>query len=293
MPLVLGFFGRLNWILDIFSHFRVYYCLAFLVIGIIAALLKKWKEAGVSLTLSLILFATFADLFIPTEKAQTSDGLKIASINLLSSNTNYQDVVEFINLNNFDVVFFQELNSKWKNELEAMEAEFILQEMFPREDNFGIGVFSKINESYVQEVDFSAVNIPSLVLTVLHNGRELKIINTHPLPPVGNSYFRARNDQFETLNRIIVNLNQEIVLIGDLNSTRFSPNFNLLMENGKLRDSRKGFGLLPTWHAQFPLISVTLDHAFITGGIEVRHRSVGPDIGSDHLPVVIEVGWKE
>ncbi len=290
--LVLGFFGRLNWVLDVFSHFRVYYFVAFLIIGIIALMLKKWREMGISFALSLVLFLTFADLFIPLEKAQPSEGLKIVSINLLSSNVNYQDVLKFISSNDFDVVFFQELNSKWKNELEAIGDEFILKEMFPREDNFGIGVYSKINGAYVQEVDFSTVNIPSLILTVQHIGREIKIINTHPLPPVGDSYFLARNDQFETLNRIIANMNQEIVLIGDLNSTRFSPNFNLLMRNGKLRDSRKGFGLLPTWHAQFPLISVTLDHAFITDGIEVSHRSVGPDIGSDHLPVFVEVGWK-
>lgn len=292
-PLVLGLLGRQNWFLDVFSHFRVYYFIAFLIIGIIAGILKKWREMGVSFALSVILFMTFVDLFISETEVQTSGGLKIASINLLSLNTNYQDVMEFIRSNDFDIVFFQELNSRWESELEEIRDGFIFQQMIPREDNFGIGVFSKMENTAIQETNFSTVNIPSLVLSIPFEGKELMIINTHPLPPVGESYFEARNEQFKILDRVISRLDDDVILIGDLNSTRFSPNFKLLLESGKLRDSRKGFGLLPTWHAQFPLISVTLDHALVTDGVEVLERGVGSNIGSDHLPVIIEVGWKK
>ena len=291
IPLLMGFFGSLNWILDVFSHFRVYYCTAFFLIGIIALILKKWKESGVSLILSSILLLSFVDLYLPVKESHSSAGLSIASINLLSSNNNFEEVIGFIKSNNFDVIFFQELNTKWEGELEILNDDFPTRAMFAREDNFGIGVISKINSAFVQEADFSSVNIPSLILTFPDNKEEVTIINTHPLPPVGSFYFNARNEQFEILNRIISKMDQQVVLIGDLNSTRFSPNFKRLLENGKLRDSRIGFGLLPTWHAQFPFISLTLDHAFVTDGIEVLDRRVGPDIGSDHLPVIIEVGW--
>lgn len=292
-PLILGLSGRKNWVFDVFSHFRVYYFIAFLIIGIIALTLKKWREMGVSFVLSVVLLLTFVDLFIPEKEVHSSEGLKIASINLLSLNTSYQDVIEFIRSNDFDIVFFQELNSRWKNELEEIGEGFVIQQMISREDNFGIGVFSKVENTAIQKTNFSTVNIPSLVLSIPFEGKELMVINTHPLPPVGESYFEARNEQFKILDRVISRLDNDVILIGDFNSTRFSPNFKLLLESGKLRDSRKGFGLLPTWHAQFPLISVTLDHALVTDGIEVLEREIGTNIGSDHLPVIIKVGWKE
>lgn len=292
VPLVLGFFGRFNWFLDVFSHFRVYYCIAFLVIGMLAFLFKHWKEGGASLILSLLLFLTFVDLYIPLKEVQTSGSLKIASINLLAQNNQHRKLNSFIKEEGPGIVFFQELTYLWASELEELKKEYPYNYVLPRNGSFGIGVFSKYEFKNLEGIDFVTTSFPSIVAELEIEGSVISIINTHPPPPVGSELHRIRNIQFDRLNDFISQSDKEIVLIGDLNSTRFSPNFRRLLENGKLRDSRKGFGLLSTWHAHYPLISVTLDHALVTDGVVVLNRTVGPDIGSDHLPVIVEVALK-
>ena len=293
IPLILGLFGRYNWFLDVFSHFRVYYCIAFLLVGLLALILKKWKEGGFSLVLSLILFLTFADLYISNKIGGTEIGLKITSINLFASNTEFEKLNLYVSEEEFDIIFFQELTHQWSSELEELKKVYPYHFFLPRNGSFGIGVLSKYEFQELEIIDLVASSYPSIAIDVSYKKEILSIINTHPPPPITQGLYRTRNFQFERINDLISKSSQEVVLIGDLNSTRFSPNFSLLFENGKLRDSREGFGLLPTWHAQFPLISVTLDHALVTDGLEVLNRRVGPEIGSDHLPVIIEVGWNQ
>ena len=45
LPFLLGFLGKYHWVLDGFSHFRVYYCFYFMLLGVGALSLKMKKEA--------------------------------------------------------------------------------------------------------------------------------------------------------------------------------------------------------------------------------------------------------
>ena len=55
----------------------------------------------------------------------------------------------------------------------------------------------------------------------------------------------------------------------------------------KLKNSRMGVGILPTWPAPVPLIPI--DHVLVSSDIKVRNISVGRDIGSDHLPLIVDL----
>lgn len=290
IPLLVGYLGKLNWMFDVFSHFRVYYILYFLFLGLIALLFKKKKEAIASAFLALLLMLTLAKFYLPNPGFTNEEGLKVTSINLLSSNQEYEKVIDFIKEGDFDVIFFQELNNAWEENLKQLQNEYPTNYMYPRNDNFGIGVFSRIPFYHIEKIDFSSSKIPSLLVSTSYKNQKLHILNTHPLPPIREYYFDSRNQQFKNLNAYVETFEGELLLLGDLNSTNFSPNFDLLLQNGRLRDSRKGFGLLPTWNAHWSLISITLDHALVTDGIEVINRGIGESIGSDHLPITIEVG---
>lgn len=292
LPLIIGFFGKLNWVFDVFSHFRMYYLIAFILICLSSVVFKKWKEAGFSGVVVLLLLFSIVKFYLPVDKTESPASLKVVSINLLSSNSEYQSVIEFVKKEDPDIIILQELNSKWQRELAQLNELYHVQKMIPRPDNFGIGIMSRTPLHDIQEVDLSTVGVPSLFVSALFDGKEFSILATHPLPPVGSSYFKARNDQFDSLNTFVKGFEGEMLLIGDLNSTIFSPNFSRLMKNGRLRDSRLGFGLLPTWHAGNPLISVTLDHALVTDGLIVSDRRTGKYIGSDHLPVIVAVALK-
>jgi len=53
-----------------------------------------------------------------------------------------------------------------------------------------------------------------------------------------------------------------------------------------LKDGRSGFGIHPTWPAQFSLMGIPIDHLLISPELSVHHFTTGPHVGSDHLPVL-------
>jgi endonuclease/exonuclease/phosphatase (EEP) superfamily protein YafD len=254
---------------------------------------KAWTESGVTIALVLLLSIPLISFYTSSTTSEAKGGIKIASINLLASNTDVQSVTEFIMQNNFDVLVFLEFTPEWEKALKKLNRKYPNQVLKPIQGVYGLGIYSKPAVTNSELLFFFRDHIPSIFVELEHQGDTLGILATHPPPPIGKELSQVRNEQFKEISRFSRIYKKELLVIGDLNSTSFSPNFRLLFEDGRLRDSREGFGLLPTWNARWFPISVALDHALVTEGIEVLNRTTGTDIGSDHLPVVIEVGLRK
>jgi endonuclease/exonuclease/phosphatase (EEP) superfamily protein YafD len=56
-----------------------------------------------------------------------------------------------------------------------------------------------------------------------------------------------------------------------------------------LCDTRAGFGLQASFPAWSAVMRIPIDHVLASCSIGVRDRWIGPDIGSDHLPVLIDL----
>lgn len=74
------------------------------------------------------------------------------------------------------------------------------------------------------------------------------------------------------------------------------------MSKTGLKNSRQGFGLLPTWpiktnyppYAKIPsfltgLLSIPIDHCLISPDIKVAKTRTGPNVGSDHRPLITDL----
>jgi endonuclease/exonuclease/phosphatase (EEP) superfamily protein YafD len=83
-----------------------------------------------------------------------------------------------------------------------------------------------------------------------------------------------------------------MILLGDLNTTAWSHAFQKLVKQMDLKDSRKGYGLQITWPSMMPILGITIDHCLISDTISVLDHKIGPNIGSDHYPVYVEVGME-
>jgi endonuclease/exonuclease/phosphatase (EEP) superfamily protein YafD len=42
----------------------------------------------------------------------------------------------------------------------------------------------------------------------------------------------------------------------------------------------------PTWMAGFWPLALRIDHVLVSGGLCVEEARIGPDVGSDHRPVI-------
>ena len=82
------------------------------------------------------------------------------------------------------------------------------------------------------------------------------------------------------------------LLLGDLNTTPWSPYFRKLLRAGELRDSARWKGWNPTWNPGISWLQLPIDHCLVSDEIGVAERRVGPEIGSDHRGVVVDVFFR-
>jgi endonuclease/exonuclease/phosphatase (EEP) superfamily protein YafD len=175
------------------------------------------------------------------------------------------------------------------------------QKIVARQDNFGIALLSNTPWSTVSVETFSPAELPSLQAEFEHEGRSLTFLGTHPLPPGTSRMAADRNEQLREVakfaRRIALDADgqpaEHVVLAGDLNLTEHSPYFRDFLSISGLTDSRQGIGIQASWSARLPLLSLPLDHVLVSRELAVVSRRLGPHLGSDHRPVVVQLGWRE
>lgn len=289
---VLPYFIYHIWWIDIFSNFQVQYgvLLSFLILPFVFR--RKWKWVfflGVGIVFSC---SQIIPLYVNTSaeaKIEDANPISMMSINLLSANRNATAVINHIENKNPDILVLSEFNSYWDKQLVETLESYSYRHKVLREDNFGIGVWSKLPAS-MQTVYFNELQLPSILLQTKGAKNSFSLIATHPFPPVGQRQFEVRNKHLTHLAAFISRENfDNVAVIGDLNTSSFSKNFQLFKEKASLKDSREGFGILPSWPANAFLLQTTLDHALVSEDVSVLRREVGENIGSDHLPIYLEI----
>lgn len=115
------------------------------------------------------------------------------------------------------------------------------------------------------------------------------IVGLHAARPVGpESHWQ--DVQFAMVARLAARAPEgRAVVMGDLNTTPWSPAFRDLLSLGRLQDAALGSTFHATWRSRSPLFGLPLDHVLVGRGMAIRKRRVLPKTGSDHMPVVAEI----
>lgn len=290
--ILLSFFGYENWAFDLFAHFSVQYWILMFLAFAVLIVIKKQKTVLIFLPLFLYLSVEIGKLYVGGQKDSSIEkSVKISAINVLSSNTDYQKVIDFIHNENPEIVIIQEITPTWEEALKTALNQYPEQLIKSQNNNFGIALYSKIKLENLKIATLNGINLPSIRSDFKIKNKKITLLATHPVPPINQDYFNKRNHQLAEIATFCNSISNEIIVIGDLNTTSFSRHFKQLQKQSKLIDSRKGFGIQSTWSA-LNGINITLDHCLISKDLRVKSRKVGQNIGSDHLPILVEIGIK-
>jgi endonuclease/exonuclease/phosphatase (EEP) superfamily protein YafD len=115
----------------------------------------------------------------------------------------------------------------------------------------------------------------------------LTIVALHSRPPWDNHRLDQRDRTIA--ESISLAKDNRSVIVGDFNATPWSPVFRA-MDANHLHRADCGAPWRPTWRSQNPLFGLTLDQAWLGPAMGVVSCDLGPDIGSDHRPLVVVVG---
>ena len=291
----LSFAGRWFWLFELASHGRMQLLLGAAVVLLVFLLLRRWRGVVVTALLCVANGLPALPLFTARPPANAAAGtgqpLRLLVANVLTRNRQHDRLLQLVREQRPDLVLLQETDSIWLTAMTAgLGADYPHQVVHPRGDNFGIAAFSRLPLARGEVLHLGSAELPTVALRVTHDNAPLDILLTHTLPPVGRNSARLRDEQALAVAAECRRLGERVVMVGDFNVTPWSPMFADVLRDSGLADSCQGFGWQPTWPTRLPaMFRIPIDHCLHGAAVAVVDRRVGPDIGSDHLPLLLEL----
>jgi endonuclease/exonuclease/phosphatase (EEP) superfamily protein YafD len=215
--------------------------------------------------------------------------LRVASINVFFANGEYSRVTDFIRRERLDAVVLLEMNAEWRKALATLEKDYPHRYQTKGVADRGITLLSRlpVRDAGVLPIGVNAE--PAIQATLRAQGRDLRLYAVHTTWPIAPASAGRRNLQLGRLADQARGETLPLVILGDMNITPFSPHFQQLLVDGRLRSGSEGFGWQATWPTFLPLAGIQIDHALVNSRVAVEHFNRGAPIGSDHLPLVVDL----
>lgn len=286
------------------SPFRPQYTVLLALLATMGFALRHFRGAALVATFALfnawaILREAPAPFFHAHETNPPPARVRLA--NVLTSNRDPAALLQLIANEKPALVALLEIDRRWLASLEpALARDYPHRIARPRDDNFGLAVFSRHPLDDVQTLALVDPELPSLAFTFAEPDRAIRVLLTHPLPPGSTTAVRLRDRQLVAVGDWVVAAQGEtvappetppVLVLGDLNATPWCPPLRrLLASTGLRRAKSEPFGRsAATWPVSVPFLRIPLDHALCNEALTVTACRAGPDIGSDHFPLLIEV----
>ena len=282
-----------GWPYELACHFRLQYALLAGVSVVLFGGAHAWPPATLALGVALVNMRALGLRWVPglgrrrtpPPSGRTS---RVLVSNVWCLNQSSARLERLIHQAAPDVIVLVEMTPRWRAALRHQEATYPFIKVVTRPGGFGIACFSRIPMESAEVVRIGRVGLPSLVMRLRLDGRPLMLVATHPSSPLKFRRWQRRDQQLDAVARFAGQQSGPLLLMGDLNTTPWSPSFQQLLRLSKLRDSRVGYGVQASWPVWGPLLRIPIDHCLVSSGIVVHQRRRGPAIGSDHFPILVE-----
>jgi endonuclease/exonuclease/phosphatase (EEP) superfamily protein YafD len=288
----------LPW-MDLASHFAPQYLIA-AVIGLAWSFypLETGRVTKIILALALIVnlgvLAPYLLPAAPQHPEPVTQSLKILQANVLYLNRDASHFRQLIDAEKPDIIFIAEANTSFAKSLSALKKNYPYQHAHTENNGaFGLAVASKLPLQGMRMVTFAGAEVPSYFFDVALAGRKLRFFGMHTMNPLFG--VDIRDAAFTGLQGEISRFPESVVVLGDLNITPWSPALRKLMRTlPRLKNSREGRGLFLSWPTFLPsFMRIPIDLTLVSDDIVIQDYRLGPDIGSDHFPIIATLALKK
>ncbi len=276
-------------LVEIISHFPFQYAL----ISLVLMFFYVWGKnvtlailAGLLFIFNMSAIIDFEDSIHAASQVETS--FKVYSANIHKQNRELTKLTLEIQKVDPEIVFLMEVLPESNEQLRPLVQAYPYRIENVSDDILGFVFLSKFpvqNHHFTKLSEYGnsllearlEINQESIVFYGLHAQRQR----------FGNH--KERINQFLLLARQIKEQSLPAIIAGDFNTTPYSPIFREIVNIAGLKDSRERFGWQPSWPTYFPPLWIPIDHILTTNDIQVRARTTGSYISSDHYPVIAEL----
>ncbi len=299
-------FGEGAWPLSLMSNFIHLLLLPAFPLFLLALYLRRYWSLLLSGVLVAAFMYLFGPLFLPqmpvacTPSAHECTMLRMITYNTCGNSVNPDDLLALIQDTGADIVALQENTVEQRIALERELGEsHPYQVLYEFDLVSSIGLVSRypVLDHKLFYLQYGV--LPYLRATLDLDGLPLTVVVAHmPTPALGRQGYHIRANGDSVALAMMIKPDVPTLLLGDFNTTDQSSAYRPLLEAGlydAFREAGWGFG------STFPAVSrskwipgipvVRIDYIWHTEHFATARAWVGPDLGSDHLPLIADLIW--
>ena len=294
-------FSSVNLCAEILIHFCMQFFIASLFFFVLYSALKEKKKVIASSLITIYFFSLLALSFKAPEISthKNFDDITILQFNANYRNENLEKTILYLKSLNEqksnapDIVLIQEATVQAKNQLNELTKDYTYVIDDAQEGPYGMLIYSKIPiEHAVQhKFDLSWNKHTVLHLKTPKNKMPFVLYELHATSPAHLAKIEQRELELKSIAEIIsADKIKNVILVGDLNTTPYSPYFRTLEKISGLRNSMRGNYLWGSWPNFLPFfMRIPLDHVLVSQNMRITYRTVEMDLGSDHMPILTQI----
>ena len=284
--------ARLDWRADLLAHFREPALAISLAASASMASIRRPVAVGLGL-LALWQGWGLALCVWPNPVppgARPPSRLRVLVANVLVDNADPRALIELARRERPEVLGLIEVSDAWVSGLEPIRSDYPHRYNDPFDDDGrGLALWLRDRPDSVERISpLTPGGLPAIHAVVNFVGKPLHLWLVHFVSPFERPEGLPQGGEFAALANLVRRGGGPTLVVGDFNTTDGSPFFGRFVEASGLRDSRLGFGRQGSWPTWSPY-RIGIDHAFLSADLAVQGRRLGPEIGSDHFPMILDV----
>lgn len=296
-PVFQFFCIRAQWLVELAAHWQWAYATLGAAAMVLLALMLLRRAWWLPLPALVVAGAwLWQPATLPTAGAAApgtpnAQVLKVGTTNLNLATTDFAPLRQWLaSADAPDVVFLQEFTELAQHALAddpALAARYPHRLAAPQPDPFGLAILSRHPLADAQALqprtDYDTLRLRA---TLLWHGQPVHLSALHPMPPLSSAFARARDQALQDEAQHLAQAGGLGVMAGDLNTTPWARG----LWGAEQAQMRRAGLAVPTWPNAWGWLSVLpLDHVLASPGWRLADAHTGPDLGSDHRPMVVRL----
>lgn len=274
------------WRLWLIQHLRPQLAIASIV-ALPALWLLRCRRTALVVTAPLLLnLAVLLPLFFGN-----SDGEPILTLTHVNVDRDKTEALEYANRIGNDIVFLQEVQPAIESEFGIM-SDYEVAISSPEPDTRGSAMLVRKDWKgrvvKAESFQLHSYYRPFIAATVEIDGELITLLSFHAIRPFAKNTIATHQDELDNLARWVARQEHPVIVVGDFNATPWSSAVQPLKDQG-LASAMSGQGLQSSWPATMPEpLRIPIDISFHSPELVTVNRSMGENVGSDHLPIHLE-----
>ncbi len=230
----------------------------------------------------------------------TGPAFRVIAFNVMRDNPNYGLLKDFVDRQRPDVLVLEETAPTWQRQLGLVADALPFQTGLLPKGRQDVTILSRwpiTDFAVLTPLGPTGGRLPYRIVRAEldADGKKLVVYGVHPPHPMDGSEWGMRNAYFVWLaHRVALEPEGTAVIVaGDFNSALWSPFFQDYLATAGVDDAARSNWPAPTRHPYWPdgwrWIGIPIDHVTVSPAVGIAGFAVGPDLGSDHYPVIADL----